>query len=68
MTAALSLAGAAWGYDGLAAVRDLSGSFDLGSMTAVVGANGSGKSTLLKGLIGLLAPLEGRVVRHGLSN
>ncbi len=32
-----------------------------GSLTAIVGPNGAGKSTLLKGVIGALAPLEGRV-------
>jgi ABC-type Mn2+/Zn2+ transport system ATPase subunit len=32
-----------------------------GSFSALLGTNGSGKSTLLKTLLGLLAPVEGRV-------
>lgn len=42
-------------------LRGLSGRFEAGSLTAIVGANGSGKSTLLKTLVGQLAPLEGEV-------
>ncbi|KAF1019456.1 MAG: Iron(3+)-hydroxamate import ATP-binding protein FhuC [Paracidovorax wautersii] len=41
--------------------RGLSGQFDAGSLTAIVGANGSGKSTLLKTLVGQLPALEGQV-------
>lgn len=67
MTAAFSLHDLTLGYDRHPAVHHLSGSFAIGSLTAVVGPNGSGKSTLLKGLIGLLAPLDGRLERNGLS-
>jgi zinc/manganese transport system ATP-binding protein len=66
MTAAFSLNDVTLGYDRHLAVRRLTGSFAAGSLTAVVGPNGSGKSTLLKGLIGLLAPLDGRLDRNGL--
>ena len=48
-------------------MHHLTGSFAAGSLTAVVGPNGSGKSTLLKGLIGHLAPLDGRLERNGLQ-
>ena len=51
------------GYDGVVAVQGLSGSFAVGSATAVVGPNGSGKSTLLKALGGQLRPLAGRIER-----
>ncbi len=34
-----------------------------GDCVALVGANGSGKTTLLRGLLGLVPPSEGRVVR-----
>jgi zinc/manganese transport system ATP-binding protein len=47
------------GYDRRPAVHHLSGSFEQGSLTAVVGPNGSGKSTLLKGVMGILKPLGG---------
>lgn len=66
MTAAFSLHDVTLGYDRHPAVHHLSGRFAAGSLTAVVGPNGSGKSTLLKGLVGLLAPLDGRLDRNGL--
>lgn len=49
------------GWRGRIAVRDVSGVFTRGSLTAVVGPNGAGKSTLLKGIMGLLNPLKGRI-------
>lgn len=36
-----------------------------GEIVTVLGGSGCGKSTLLKGLIGLLAPLEGRIILKG---
>jgi zinc/manganese transport system ATP-binding protein len=50
------------GYDRLPAVSRLQTEIIEGSLTAVVGPNGAGKSTLLKGVVGSLAPLEGRVL------
>lgn len=50
------------GYERHPAVHHLQGHFEEGSLTAIVGPNGAGKSTLLKGLMGLLMPLEGRVI------
>jgi zinc/manganese transport system ATP-binding protein len=55
------------GYDGHPAVHHLSGTFEPGSMTAVVGPNGSGKSTLLKGIVGILRPFTGRIDLGGLQ-
>lgn len=49
------------GWRGRVAVRDLSGQFAPGSLTAIVGPNGAGKSTLIKGMMGLLAPLRGYI-------
>ena len=66
MTAAFSLHDVTLGYDRHPAVHHLTGSFATGSLTAVVGPNGAGKSTLLKGLVGRLAPLDGRLERNGL--
>ena len=43
------------------AVRDVSGAFEKGSMTAVVGPNGAGKSTLIKGIMGQVSPVRGRI-------
>ena len=48
-------------------VRDLSGAFAAGSLTAVAGPNGSGKSTLLLALCGLFPIASGRVERSGLD-
>lgn len=43
------------------AVRDVTGAFARGSLTAIVGPNGAGKSTLIKGIMGLVSPLRGRI-------
>ncbi len=43
------------------AVRDVTGAFLRGSLTAVVGPNGAGKSTLLKGITGQVSPLRGHI-------
>jgi zinc/manganese transport system ATP-binding protein len=55
------------GYERHPAVHHVTGTFARGSLTAIVGPNGAGKSTLVKGLTGLLRPLEGEIVRHGLG-
>jgi zinc/manganese transport system ATP-binding protein len=44
------------------AVRDASGVFAQGSLTAIVGPNGAGKSTLVKAVSGLLSPMRGRIL------
>lgn len=54
------------------AVRDVSGSFERGSLTAIVGPNGAGKSTLMKGIMGHVTPLRGTIriardLRHAIS-
>ncbi|RUW50472.1 metal ABC transporter ATP-binding protein [Mesorhizobium sp. M1A.F.Ca.ET.072.01.1.1] len=51
------------GYNSHPAIHHLNGTVRKGSLTAVVGANGSGKSTLMKGIVGVLKPMEGTVVR-----
>ena len=51
------------GYDRHPAVHHLDGNVEVGSLTAVVGPNGAGKSTLLKGIVGIVRPLGGRIVR-----
>ncbi|RWA70723.1 zinc ABC transporter ATP-binding protein AztA [Mesorhizobium sp.] len=51
------------GYNSHPAIHHLNGIVRKGSLTAVVGANGSGKSTLMKGIVGVLKPMEGTVVR-----
>ncbi len=48
-------------------IRDLSGVFAPGSLTALIGPNGSGKTTLLRALTRLHAPARGRIDRGGLA-
>ncbi|MEJ5081433.1 zinc ABC transporter ATP-binding protein AztA [Ochrobactrum sp. MYb379] len=50
------------GYNKNAAVQNLTGTVDKGSLIAVVGGNGSGKSTLMKGVSGLLTPISGACI------
>ncbi|MBF0184625.1 MAG: metal ABC transporter ATP-binding protein [Magnetococcales bacterium] len=72
MKAAIECRNVTLGYDHHPAVHHLSGSFAVGSLTAVTGPNGAGKSTLLKGILGLLPPLGGEIyidesLRHACS-
>jgi zinc/manganese transport system ATP-binding protein len=50
---AITVANARVTYGGQVALEDVSGTFDAGSLTAVVGPNGAGKSSLLKVLAGM---------------
>lgn len=59
--AAIALDELSLGWRDKVAVRDLSGRFPKGSLTAVVGPNGAGKSTLLRGIMGWVSPLAGRI-------
>ena len=51
------------GYGSLVIQRDLNFSIKQGEVFVIMGASGSGKSTVLRHLIGLHAPLAGRVSR-----
>jgi zinc transport system ATP-binding protein len=50
-----------FGYDGHIAVSGLNFSVQAGDFLLIAGENGSGKSTLIKGLLRLIAPMEGAV-------
>ena len=65
MTGAIRIEDLTLGYDGHPAVHHLDGTFEAGSLTAIVGPNGSGKSTLLKGIMGTLTPIGGKISRSG---
>ncbi len=64
---AITLRDLAVAYDRRAAVSDVAGRFEPGSLTAVVGPNGAGKSSLLKAIVGVLRPASGSVDRGGLA-
>jgi len=49
------------------AVHHVSGSFEPGSLTAIVGPNGAGKSTLLKAIVGQLPTADGAIERGALK-
>jgi zinc/manganese transport system ATP-binding protein len=66
-TGRLALEGLTVVYDDRAALSDVNGSFEPGSMTAIVGPNGAGKSTLVKSLVGLVRPAAGRVLLQDLT-
>src|SRR5579871_1363327 len=55
------------GYDRHPAVHHLTGEIAHGALLAVVGPNGAGKSTLFRGIVGLLRPLAGTILTHGLD-
>jgi zinc/manganese transport system ATP-binding protein len=48
-------------YERHPAVHHLSGTFEAGTMTAIVGPNGAGKSTLLKAIVGVLRVQGGTI-------
>lgn len=66
MTAQLQFQNLTLGYDRHPAVHHLEGEVATGALVAVVGPNGAGKSTLFKGVVGMLKPLAGRILRDGL--
>ena len=49
-------------YEGQTVVHDLSFHINQGDYLCIVGENGSGKSTLVKSLLGLKAPVKGRII------
>ncbi|TNF34311.1 MAG: ATP-binding cassette domain-containing protein [Deltaproteobacteria bacterium] len=57
----LSLDGLVVGYQGRPLLPPLSTAVRPGELWALIGRNGSGKSTLLRTLLGLLAPVGGRM-------
>ena len=52
-------------YGSFAALRNLSVTFPLGSITMLLGENGAGKSTLLRVIAGLINPTRGKVEVYG---
>ncbi len=50
-------------YENTGVIKNLSFVVNSGDYLCIVGENGSGKSTLMKGLLGLKAPAEGKIIR-----
>ena len=53
------------GYEGREVISGLDFSVNAGDYLCIVGENGSGKSTLIKALLGLKAPMSGRIITGG---
>src|SRR5438874_13807506 len=58
----LTLEHVAVGYGRRVVLPDVNLLLRRGSFTGLLGANGSGKSTILKTILGILPPLNGRIV------
>ena len=58
----IKIENASMGYDGKTVVSDISFNIEEGDYVCIVGENGSGKTTLMRTLLGLINPLEGKVV------
>lgn len=52
---------ACFAYEGRNVIHNLDLQIERGEYLCVIGENGSGKSTLIKGLLGLLAPVRGKI-------
>lgn len=63
-TPLVEIRGGSFGYDERIILRDVELRVSRGEFLGVLGANGSGKSTLLKGLLGLISPIRGEVIRY----
>ena len=59
--ALLSCEGLSLGYEGRAILTDLSFRVEAGDYLCIVGENGSGKSTLMRTILGLQAPMAGKI-------
>ncbi|MDZ7289509.1 MAG: metal ABC transporter ATP-binding protein [candidate division KSB1 bacterium] len=52
------------GYNGRAILSSLNFDICAGDFLGIVGPNGTGKSTILKGILGILEPMRGVIVRN----
>ena len=53
----------ALGYEGQTVVKGLNFEVNKGDYLCILGQNGSGKSTVMKAILGLVFPVEGRILR-----
>lgn len=52
-------------FDGVEVLKGISGTFEQGQTSMVIGSSGTGKSVLLKCMIGILKPTSGSVLYNG---
>ncbi|MFT7542025.1 MAG: ABC-type Mn2+/Zn2+ transport system ATPase subunit [Gammaproteobacteria bacterium] len=64
MTLLLEAKNYSFGYDGVPVVSGTHLTIEAGQLVGIVGPNGSGKSTLFRGLLGLIPPMSGQVMRE----
>jgi len=55
------------GYEKITVLNNINITINENDFICVVGPNGSGKSTLIKGILGLIKPMKGKVIFHGLK-
>jgi ABC-type Mn2+/Zn2+ transport system ATPase subunit len=60
----IALRGAAFGYHQRPVVAGVDLDIEPGMLLGIAGPNGSGKTTLLRGILGLISPLQGSVIRN----
>lgn len=53
------------GYGKKAVLRDVNFEIRRGDFVGIIGPNGAGKTTLLRAVLGLIRPMNGRIVRAG---
>ena len=58
----IACSGLVLGYEGRIVASDLSFEAKTGDYICIVGENGSGKTTLMKTILGLHAPLDGKII------
>lgn len=64
----IRLEGVSVSYRQHVALENISGAFERGSLTAIVGPNGGGKSTLLKAILGMMPSMTGRISLNQLGS
>lgn len=52
------------GYENVVVARNLNFTINKGDYLCIVGENGTGKSTLIKTMLGLVKPLDGKVINY----
>ena len=64
MTVLLEAKDFSFGYRGVPVVSGKNLTMEAGQVLGIAGPNGSGKSTLFRGLLGLIPPIKGQVIRN----